>query len=176
MRKLLKIGLIGVAGAALAGAAVAAEQTAKTMQVPLADGSIVSIQYTGNVAPKVTVVPATRPVGLPSFWMLPDFAGFDRIFADMNRRHAEMVRRMESLSRQPLSGNPGLNLAAAGNMPEGSTSVSVVTVSNGGKTCTRTTEIVSQGNGKPPKVASGVSGDCSQGAKSDTKPALLNQT
>ena len=48
--------------------------------------------------------------------------------------------------------------------PAGETSTTVVSVSNGGATCTRTTESVSQGPGKPPKVTSSVSGTVRAGA------------
>jgi hypothetical protein len=51
-----------------------------------------------------------------------------------------------------------------GGMPAGATSYSVVSVSNGSSTCTRTTEVVPQGNGKPAKVVSNVSGDCGPSA------------
>jgi hypothetical protein len=40
----------------------------------------------------------------------------------------------------------------------------VVSVSNNGKTCTRTTEVISQGPGKPPKVTSNASGQCDDAA------------
>ena len=43
-----------------------------------------------------------------------------------------------------------MDIASYGSLPEGSSSVSVTSVSNGASTCTRTTEVVSQGNGKPP--------------------------
>jgi hypothetical protein len=51
-------------------------------------------------------------------------------------------------------------------------SVTVVSTSNGAKTCTRTTEVMSQGSGKPPKLVSNVSGDCSSapGAPAREKP------
>ncbi|HXG80425.1 MAG TPA: hypothetical protein VNJ05_01345 [Sphingomicrobium sp.] len=166
MLRLSKIALTGVAAAAIATAAAgAANHAPKTMNVPMADGSTVTIQYYGDVAPKVTVVPATRAPGWPSGWLFPEFADFDRMIADLNRRTAEMMRRMEELRRHPITGAPGMNLASAGNAPAGTTSVSVVTVSNGGKGCTRTTEVVSQGAGKPPKVTTNVSGDCGPEAK-----------
>jgi hypothetical protein len=55
---------------------------------------------------------------------------------------------------------PGLNVAAYGNAPAGSSSVTIVSTSNGTKTCTRRTDVTSQGAGKAPKVVSSVSGDC----------------
>jgi hypothetical protein len=88
---------------------------------------------------------------------------------EMNRRTAEMMRRARQMPRQPVA--PGLNVASYGIMPAGANSVSVVSVSNGGGTCTRITEVVSQGAGKPPKVTSNVSGDCaSQGAPAANGP------
>jgi len=65
---------------------------------------------------------------------------------------------------------PGLNVAAYGNAPAGTESVTVVSTSNGGKTCTRTTEVTSQGPGKPPKVVTNVSGDCA-GVAAPVAPA-----
>ena len=173
MQKLPTLALAAIGAAALAGAAVAADQT-KTMRVPLADGSTVVVEYVGDVAPKVTVTPAPAHQFSIAF---PDLAGVDRIFTDMRRRHAELMRRVEALSRQPLgAGSTGLNLASAGNMPEGSTSVSVVTVSNGGKACTRTTEVVSQGAGKAPKVTTRSSGDCGPQAIGSAGTGALNHT
>jgi hypothetical protein len=36
----------------------------------------------------------------------------------------------------------------------------MVSYSNGGKSCTRTTQVVSQGPGKAPKVTTSVTGEC----------------
>ncbi len=163
MRKLLTFALASLAATALAGSAVAAAQPARTMKVPLADGSTVTIRYVGDVAPTVTILPAAGSPRWLSQWMFPNAAYFDRLFAEMNRRQAEMMRHVRSLPRQPVVGGPGVNLAAAGNMPEGASSVSVVSVTSGGKTCTRTTEVVAQGAGKPPKVTTNASGECGSG-------------
>ena len=62
-----------------------------------------------------------------------------------------------------------MNIASYGGMPDGATSVSVASTSNNGVSCTRTTEVVSQGADKPPKVTSNVSGDC--GAAPQAPPA-----
>ena len=75
-----------------------------------------------------------------------------------------MIRHAQDMSRQAATGAPGMNVAAYGNAPAGVTSTSVVSVSNGAGTCTRTTETVSQGPGKPPKVTSNVSGNCGPSA------------
>ena len=157
--------LAGIAAAAIAGTAIAAGSKTHVMNVPLPDGSVAHIQYVGDVAPKVTVEPR-RLAGIESAWAPiapPSFAGFDQMMARMNQQ-------MQELARQPI-GAPGMNVAAYGNMPAGTNSTSIVSYSNGGSTCTRTTEVTSQGAGKPPKVVSNVSGDCGEApAQMQAKP------
>lgn len=161
MRKLPTIALASVAALALAGTAVAASHDNHVMNVALPDGSVAHIQYVGDVAPKVTVQPgamddwAAAPFG--------PFAGFDRMMADMNRRTEAMIRQAQQMARQ-AGGVPGAPIVASfGSAPAGVTSTTVVSYSNGSSTCTRTTETVSQGAGKPPKVTSSVSGECAGG-------------
>lgn len=157
MTKLPVIALASAAAAALAGTAAAASRNSHVMNVPLPDGSVAHVQYVGDVPPRVTVEPVATPADLWSTGMFPSFAGFDRMFEQMNRE----MRQVEQMARQPLAGPAnGLNVASYGSMPTGTSSVSVVSVGNGGATCTRTTEVVSQGPGKPPKVTSNVSGNC----------------
>ena len=155
--------LLAGAPAAIAGTALAATRNSHVMNVSLPDGSVAHVEYVGNVPPKVTVAPAplSRDV-----WMtgLPSFAGFDRMFEQMDRQ----MRQIEQMARQPFGGPgtiPGMNVASYGNLPAGADSVSVVSVSNGGSSCTRTTEVVSQGPGKPPKVTTNVSGNCGAAAQ-----------
>ncbi|NUR46116.1 MAG: hypothetical protein HOP91_08195 [Sphingomonas sp.] len=150
MRKADAIVLAGLGAVGIAGAAVAASRDTHTMNVPLPDGSTARVEYVGNVAPKVTVVPA--PVA--------QFGLFDRSMFDMQRQIDAMMKQVDAMARMPVEGAPGLNVAAYGNAPEGAQSVTVVSTSNGAKTCTRTTEVTSQGAGKPPKVVTNVSGDC----------------
>ncbi len=161
--------MFAIAGtaAALAGTAIAASPKTHRMDVPLPNGGVVHVDYVGDVAPKVTVAPV-QPGGLwapMAFPAMPAFGNFDRMFDQMQQQ----MRQIEQVSRQA----PGMNIASYGGMPEGSRSVSVVTTSNGGTSCTRTTEIVSQGAGKPPKVTSNVSGNC--GATSQAAPAAPSQ-
>ena len=124
------------------------------MNVPLPDGSVAHVEYVGSVAPKVTVAPAPLSVGFPAFGM------FDRSMFDMQRQIDAMMREIDRTARQSIAVTPGLNVAAYGNAPAGTSTVTFVSTSNGAKTCTRTTEVSSQGQGKPPKVVSKVSGDC----------------
>jgi hypothetical protein len=152
MRKLLSLALAGLGAAAIAGAAVAANRDTHTMNVPLPDGSTAHVEYVGDVAPKVTVVPgAVVPFGL-----------FDRTMFDMERQIDAMMHQVDSIARAPMAvgGLPGMSVAAYGNAPAGSSSVTVVSTSNGAKTCTRTTEMTAQSAGKPPKVVTSVTGDC----------------
>lgn len=154
--------LIGAAAAAVAGTAIAASPKTHRMDVPLPNGGVVHVDYVGDVAPKVTVAPAA-PGGLwapMAFPAMPAFGNFDRMFDQIQRQ----MQQAGQMSRQA----PGMNIASYGAMPEGSTSVSVVTTSNDGVSCTRTTEVVSQGAGKPPKVTTNVSGNC--GAAPEAAP------
>jgi hypothetical protein len=167
MRKAFNLVLAGLGAAMLTGAAVAASRDTHTLNVPLPDGSTARIEYVGNVPPKVTVMPAPLSVGFPAFGML------DRSMFDMQRQIDAMMRQVDAIARMPVAGAPGMNVATYGNAPAGSQSVTVVSTSNGAKTCTRTTEVTSQGAGKPPKVVSNVSGDCSA---APAAPTVANPT
>jgi hypothetical protein len=146
--------LAGVTAATLAGTAMAASKNSHVMDVPLPDGSVARVEYVGDVPPKVTVAPTSRA---GDAWMsgFPSMANFDRMFEQMDRQ----MRQIEQMARQP-AGVPGMNVASYGNIPAGANSVTVVSTSNGAVTCMRTTEVVSQGAGKPPKVTTKVSGNC----------------
>lgn len=161
MRKLSVYALAGIAAVALAGTATAAAPKTKVMTVPLPDGSVARVEYVGDVAPKVTVEPRRIADGGRA-WVgpLPAFAGIDRMIQEMNRRTAEMMRQAQDMARQPAGAGAGPHVVSYGNLPAGQSSTTVVSVSNGGGTCTRTTEVVSQGPDRPPKVTTNVSGHC----------------
>src|SRR5947199_9703710 len=122
--------LLAGAAAAIAGTALAATSNSHVMNVSLPDGSVAHVEYVGNVPPKVTVAPAppSREAWIAG---LPSFAGFDRMFEQMDRQ----MRQIEQMARQPI-GNPGMlrgtapgmNVASYGNLPVGADSVSVVSV------------------------------------------------
>ena len=159
MRKLPAFVFAGVAAAALAGTAYAAAPKTHVMNVALPDGSTARVEYVGDVAPKVTITP-TAAADARGAWAMPfpSFAGFDRIFEQINRQSQEMMRQAQEMAHRPAGAAP--YVASYGNLPAGGTSTTVVSVSNGGVTCTRTTEVVSQGPGKPAKVTSNVTGQC----------------
>lgn len=154
MHKAIGRVLAGLGAVAITGAAAAASQDRHTMNVPLPDGSSVRVDYVGDVAPKVTVTPGPLAAGFPAFGM------FDRSMFDMQRQIDAMMREIDRTAKVSVTGAPGLNVAAYGNAPVGSSSVTVVSTSDGNKTCTRTTEVISEGAGKPAKVVSKVNGDC----------------
>ena len=170
MRKLSGIA-IGAAAVALAGAAAAAPSNTHKMDVALPDGSVAHIQYVGNVAPKVTIAPRPMADAAADAWGMPfpSFAGFDRMIEQMQRQSQQMIQQAQALSRQ----QPGVAapyIASYANLPAGQTSTTVVSISQDGSTCTRSTEVVSQGPGKTPKVTSKVSGQCSAAPAPSASP------
>jgi hypothetical protein len=163
MRKFAKIAFAGAAAAALVGTAYAASNNAHVMDVSLPDGAVAHIQYYGDVAPKVTIAPGPQ-AAMAGQWApmaFPGFGDIDREIAQMRQQSEAMIRQAQSMAAQ--QGAPGVNVAAYGNLPAGANSVSVVSYSNGGQACTRTTEVTSEGAGKPPKVTTKVSGNCGAG-------------
>ena len=170
MRKLPAVALAGAAAFALGGTAIAASPKAPAanthiMSVPLPDGSVARIEYVGNVAPNITVEPrpfasAASPWGMA----FPSFAGFDRMMAEMQRQSEQMIRQAQEMAKHSGAVGAQPYIASYGDLPAGETSTTVVSVSNGGSTCTRTTEVVSQGAGKAPKVTSSVTGQCAPAA------------
>lgn len=154
MQKALLL-VAGLGAVTVAGAAFAASGETHVLNVPLPDGAIAHVQYVGKVAPRVTVSEAPLPD------QVGPFAVLDRSALDMQRQMDAMMRQISAMASQPLTGASRLNVASFGNAPAGSSSVTIVTTSNGSSTCTRRTEVQSQGAGKPPKVVSSQSGDCS---------------
>jgi hypothetical protein len=172
--KLSAIALAGAAAVTLAGTAVAANRASHVMTVALPDGSTARVEYVGDIAPKVTVAPAS-PVAFGDLAPLPSFPGFDRIFEQMDRETEAMMRQAQQMARQPGAGGAVPYVASFGDAPAGVSSTTVVSYSNRNGTCTRTTQTVSQGAGKPPKVTTSVSGDCgSQAAPASPRGPLSN--
>jgi hypothetical protein len=154
MRKAFGLTLAGLGAVLLTGAAAAASQDSHVMNVPLPDGSTARVEYVGDVAPKVTVTP--RPFDVA----FPDIDWIDQGMFDIQRRIEAIMRNMRTAAPPSSPAAPGMNVAAYGDLPAGSSSVTIVTTSNGSKTCTRRTDVTPEGPGKAPKVVSSVSGDC----------------
>ena len=137
-----------MAGAlALAGtAAFAASSDVHHMTVRLADGSVAKIEYTGDVAPKVSLA---RPMSLadfaPQFGFAP-FAGFQQIDAMMDAQMRAMQQQINAMMALPPGFGVGANApieAAFGKLPAGANfcaqSVSITTDAHGKQNITRHT-------------------------------------
>ena len=168
MRRLSAFVVAGLAATAVAGTAVAAAPRTHNMDVSLPDGGVAHIEYVGDIAPKVTI--AQRPMADAGDWAMPfpSFASFDRMMQDMQRQSQEMMRRAQQMSRAPTGAAP--YIASYGSMPAGETSTTMISVSNNGATCTRTTQVISEGPGKAPKVTSNMSGQCGGASSSPSGP------
>jgi hypothetical protein len=162
VRKLPLIAIAAAGSLAIGGSVVAAKAPTHVLDVPMTDGSIAHIEYVGEVAPKVTITPRPLPPGGPMAF--PGFPAFP-VFDQMHGPAGIMIRQGP--------GTPGAMpmTVSMGNLPPGVTSsTTVVSLSNDGTTCTRTTEVESQGPGKPPKVTSSITGKCDKGAPGAPPP------
>ncbi len=160
MHNLVKFAFAGIASAAIAGTAVAASADKHMLEVALPGGVTAHIEYYGDVAPKVTIVPGTfAPFAVG--WAPAVFPDFGAIMQRMDAERAAMMKQVRQMTSRGAGGGVApINVASYANMPAGTNSVSVVSISNGSGTCTRTTRIIAQGAGKAPKVVSDVSGTC----------------
>ena len=166
--------LLGAAVLTVLGAGVAEAATAKlhTLKVDAPDGAVVEVQYSGNVAPRVQVVPAGQvvvPAVMPV--MTDPFAQMERVSAIMDAHMQAMMQRAALLQQQAAQMQqeavahgqvadqtmPGFTVAA--DMPKGMhmTYYSATTDANG---CTRTVSYSSDGSDAAPKLTQAVSDGC----------------
>jgi len=164
MRRLTKL-LLGTLGvAAVAGSAVAADRV-HVLNVALPDGSVRQIHYTGDVAPRVVLVPvaAASPVDA-MFGGGSPFVMLDRVSAMIDAQAGAMMRQAALLSQ--AGGAGGVDL------PRGATSYSYTAYSSSGAGgCTQSVRMTSFGTGQAPKVVRQTSGDCSAAATRAPTPA-----
>lgn len=146
-----------------AGGTALATGKLKTMTVDLNNGTVAEIEYAGDVAPTVKVV----PVG-PLLAAAPDpVTDMDRVFAEMEARRAQMMQQVAEMQRQAAAAGaqagqaPG-QMVVTTSMPSGSTyNYTVVsTTSANGRSCTQTVHYSSDGKAAEPKVTKATSGDC----------------
>lgn len=145
--------LAGAAALVLAGSAYAAAQNLHRMTVRTPEGGVATIEYSGNVPPKVTFgdVPMAASVfGTPS-----PFASFDRISAAMNREMGVLLRQADMLD-VPFA-NPLFNATMSAAPPGHAQSWFARAAAN--DVCMQSVEITQDGNGKP-QVVSHTAGDC----------------
>lgn len=164
--------LIGAAVLALlgAGAAEAASTKLHTMQVDAPDGSVVHVQYSGDVAPRVQIVPADAMQQADAPAMTDPFAHMAQISAMMDAQMNAMMQRAALMQQQATAMQqhataasadgtslPGLTLV--GDMPKGAhvTYYSSSTDANG---CTRSVAYSSDGSGAQPRMTEAASDGC----------------
>ena len=155
-----------IAGAAIAGFAVLAPAVARElnshqMTVPVPGGGVATIEYSGDVAPKVRFLPiAGSRLADPFAWSaaldMPSFAALDRMAASMDRQMDLMLHRAEMLSRMPQ--DDSLRSAVMQGLPPGTTSFSMIETSTGNGVCTQVTRITQVAQDAKPHVVSQTSG------------------
>ena len=104
---------------------MAATPKTHKMDVSLPDGSVAHIEYVGDVKPKVTIAPRSVAAAEGPWSMaFPSFAGFDRMFEQMQRQSQEMIRRAQEMQRHPGMAAP--YIASYGDAPAGASSSTTV--------------------------------------------------
>jgi hypothetical protein len=157
MRLTRKIILAGGAALLALGTAAVAADKLHTMNVALPDGSVVQVQYAGDVAPKV----AFQPVDAVPIAFVDPFAALDRMAVAMEAQHQAMMQQVaqmeQAAARAGSAGSNGVTLV--GDLPAGThfSYVSSTTDANG---CTRTVEYSSDGGSQQPKVSKTSAGSC----------------
>jgi hypothetical protein len=162
--KSLLIGGAAIAGLAVLAPAVARELNTHHMTVPVPGGGVATIEYSGNVAPKISFRPIAGsqlvdPFAWSATFGLPSFAALDRMTADMDRQMNVMMHRAEMLSRLPQDG--GLRSAVTHDLPPG-TSFSMVSETTSNGVCTHVTRITQAAGDAKPQVVSNTSGNCGE--------------
>jgi hypothetical protein len=128
--------------------AVAGDSQVHVLTVRLPGGGVEQIQYTGDVAPQVVLVPAPRMVMGPMVAVDP-FAELERISALMDRQATNMLRQVESLQGNVIP-----------SLPPGASGYSFVSTMLGNGVCTRSVQITYNGGSTPPRMVSHTSGNC----------------
>lgn len=159
-----------MAGAAVLALAATAALGATThhMTVALPDGGAARIDYSGDVAPKVHFVPPRMISDNDNvaFWT----PGFGSVAWQMDSMAAAMDRQMAAMlqqARMMASHAPQLNSATLHDLPAGSESWSVTTISTGKGSCTRSVHVTGGGERMKPQVVSETSGNCDGAALGD---------
>lgn len=158
MRSLTTLLLAGIG--ALAFGSAAAAQTVHHMTIRLPDGAVEQIEYTGNVPPRVEIVPATTlDSGLGPFWASSDpvFAQVQQITAAMDREADAMLRQAAAMLAQPANQMWRID---SRNLPPGTQSYSFTEVLGPSGTCSQSMTISPGPDGRP-HVVTHQSGNCS---------------
>ncbi len=154
------------AGAAILTAAavspvMAEDNQVHVLTVQLPGGGIEQIQYTGDVQPRVVLVPSPAMVAAPTIATDP-FATLERISAMMDRQADAMLRQLPAMAATLMDPVPAL--------PPGANGYSFVSTMSGNGVCMHSVRITY--NGGAPKVVSNTSGDC--GPDAAQRPSDVN--
>jgi hypothetical protein len=128
------VGPVVIGATALFATGIAVAATRHVMHVPLSDGAVATIEYEGEVAPRVTVIPIARQAAQPVAAADP-FSEMDAMFAAMEQRQQAMMREIAGYSF-----------------------VSTTTTSSGG--CGHSVEVIQRPGAAPQRVERSF-GDCS---------------
>jgi len=161
---MLRTALIaGAASALLAGAALAAHDESRTMLVALPDGSVQHIQYRGDVAPRLVILPAAQSVGLldAAFGPGSPFAEMERISAAMEAHAQAMMRQVAAMQAQMSAADGrGILMTNAAGRPVGVMHYSYVSSTTTADGCTQTVQYSSDGSSSQPKLIRTSAGSC----------------
>ena len=163
MQKFGKILLGCAAPFALAGAALAAGGQVHILNVALPDGSVAHVRYSGDVAPRVIVLPARRMV-VPMAFVPPDiaahFRAMDAMMAGMHAQSEALMRQATALSARTPAAPGQVRYTASQSLPAGVVRYSFFSSTNGSATCSHSVQVTSMGVNRPAKVVSQTSGNC----------------
>jgi hypothetical protein len=166
MKKITALLAGAVALAGVGSTAVAANAREHVLKVALPDGSVEQIHYSGEVAPRIVVLPArVVPVTPIALFDPAPFAMFDRIAAEMDRQTDAMLRQAAMMAAQPATADGKIDTAAFAGSPAGTVHYSFVSTSTSDGTCSRSIQVTSYGPGQQPKTVSQSSGNCADGGK-----------
>lgn len=170
MRTVPTLILAGVAAIGLTGLALAAGAMHE-MTVRIPGGGVAHVQYSGDVAPKITFAQGEAQPFAVDFW-IPDspFAELDRISALMDHQMAQMMYQARLMRMQPAD---PLYSATLKNMPAGVSDYTFVSTMSDNGFCLRSTQITSSPHGGASKMVTKTSGNCSN-EKSNTAPSRMN--
>jgi hypothetical protein len=164
LKTALGAGVAAIAGIGFCGMALAqgpqGNSAIHTMTVTLPGGGIEQIQYTGPVAPQITVSDAPAPIftAMPALFSPGSgFAQLERISAAMDRQADRMFQEVAALQ----SGAAQPDLTAISDMPAGVREYAFASTMDGSNVCSRSTVITSSGNGAAPHVVTHTSANCS---------------
>lgn len=161
--------LAGVGSVALVGAAAAQDLSAHRMTVRLPNGAIEQIQYSGDVAPRITIAPPGTEAPAngteAALFRAPDdgfgglgfgpnspFAAMEQISAEMNLQAANLLRQVDALAAQPMMGMPAPIAIDMTRLPRGAEGYSFTATITPNGACRQSMIVIGARPGQPPRV------------------------